>query len=120
MTLRLYADECVDARIVAGLRRRQVDVVTAADAGLVGERDDARHLAYAINLGRLVLTADHDFLRLARDHSVAGTPFPGILFIAPETAVGQAIPRDCSHRHRARTACHRGLRSPHCGNKLAT
>jgi hypothetical protein len=37
MTLRLYADECVDARIVAGLVRRGVDVVTAEERLLVLE-----------------------------------------------------------------------------------
>jgi hypothetical protein len=37
VALKLYADECVDARIVAGLRRRGVDVHTAAEQGLLAD-----------------------------------------------------------------------------------
>jgi len=32
----LYADENVDQRIIHGLRRRGVDVLTAQEAGLLG------------------------------------------------------------------------------------
>ena len=39
MALRLYADECVDARIAAGLARRGVDIVTAGSLGLLGAAD---------------------------------------------------------------------------------
>jgi len=35
MPLNLYADECVDFRIVTGLRRRQISVVTAKDEALL-------------------------------------------------------------------------------------
>jgi len=34
LALRLYADECVDGRVVAGIRRRGIDIVTAAEQGL--------------------------------------------------------------------------------------
>jgi hypothetical protein len=44
--LRLYADECVDARIVAGLRRRGLNVLTAADENFLGAADDS-HLERA-------------------------------------------------------------------------
>src|SRR5436309_2179748 len=73
LPLRLYADECVDARIVAGLRRRGVDMVTAADAGMLGGAD-ADHLARAIDLGRIVVSADSDFLRLAQECVEAAAP----------------------------------------------
>lgn len=58
--LRLYADECVDARIVAGLRHRGLDVVTAADADLLGANDSAQ-LDRAIALDRVTMSSDHDF-----------------------------------------------------------
>jgi hypothetical protein len=40
MALDLYADECVDHRIVTGLRRREISVVTAQDEGLLGATDE--------------------------------------------------------------------------------
>jgi predicted nuclease of predicted toxin-antitoxin system len=88
--LRLYADECVDARIVTGLRRRTVDVVSAADEKLLGAAD-AVHLARAIALARVVLTGDADFLALAHQRVDAGGRHPGIIFILPRSAVGDVI-----------------------------
>jgi predicted nuclease of predicted toxin-antitoxin system len=90
MALRLYADECVDARIVAGLRRRGVDIVSAHDEGLLGATDEG-HLERAASLGRVVLTADHDFLRMASERANAGGSHPGLVFILPRTDVGDAI-----------------------------
>jgi predicted nuclease of predicted toxin-antitoxin system len=86
LALELYADECVDARIVAGLRRRGVRVTTAADEGLLRASDDA-HLARAIDLSRAIITTDHDFLALVSD----GCEHPGLLFVLPRTSVGDAI-----------------------------
>jgi predicted nuclease of predicted toxin-antitoxin system len=65
--LRLFADECVDARVVAGLRRRGVDIITAADECLLHASDEEQ-FARATHLGRPIVTADHDFLRLACGH----------------------------------------------------
>ena len=69
MALLLYADECVDARIVAGLRRRGVDVVAAADAGLLG-------------------------LVLANRWATDRIPFPGLIFIQQKAMIGAVIRRD--------------------------
>ena len=90
MALRLYADECVDARIVAGLVRRGVDVVTAGSVGLLGATD-GEHLGRAIELGRVPMSADHDFLRLARERIEAGVAFPGLIFILPRASVGDVV-----------------------------
>ena len=90
MALRLYADECVDARIVAGLRRRGVDVGSASEEGLL-RAPDARQMEHAIALGRVIVTADHDFLALADDLVARGGRFPGVLFILPYTMVGDAV-----------------------------
>jgi len=43
----LYADENVDRRIVQGIRRRGIDVLTAHEAGLTGRVHDQKHLALA-------------------------------------------------------------------------
>jgi hypothetical protein len=90
VVLQLYADECVDARVVAGLRRRAVIVTTAADEGLLGATDE-QHFARAHELGRVIVTADQDFLRLAQAQLEAGARFPGLVFILPATPVGEAI-----------------------------
>ncbi len=90
MPLRLYADECVDARIVAGLRRRSIDVRSAADEDLLGATDDVQ-LDRAARLQRVILTSDTDFLELAHRRVHDGLPHPGVLFIMPRTGVGEAI-----------------------------
>ncbi len=90
MALLLYADECVDARIVAGLRRRGFDVMTAADAALLGAPDE-RHMAQAIAMSRSILTGDQDFLRLADKYVSTGVQFPGLIFILPSAQVGDTV-----------------------------
>ncbi|HEY4183452.1 MAG TPA: DUF5615 family PIN-like protein [Polyangia bacterium] len=90
MGLRLYADECVDGRITAGLRRRGVDVVTAADEQLLGASDD-QHMERAAALGRVVLTADEDFFVIVRDRFARNVSFPGLMFLKPQADVGRAI-----------------------------
>ncbi len=79
----------MDARIIAGLRRRGVEVTTAADERLLAASDE-QHLARASALTRVVVTADRDFLRLVRDQAAAGS-HPGVLFLLPQTTVGSAV-----------------------------
>jgi len=50
MALRLHADECVDARIVAGVRRRNVDIRSALDMDMLGASDE-RHLQHSRDTG---------------------------------------------------------------------
>jgi predicted nuclease of predicted toxin-antitoxin system len=76
MALDLHADECVDHRIVTGLRPRQINVVTAQDEGLLGASDE-RHLQRAIELGRPVVTEDHDFLAMVSARAEAAEKSPG-------------------------------------------
>lgn len=90
MPLRLYADECVDARVVAGLRRRDADIVTAADENLLGAADE-EHLERAEALGRIIVTNDQDFLRLASARVEDASGFGGLVFVLPETRVGEAV-----------------------------
>lgn len=88
--LSLYVDECVDARVVAGLRRRGVDIVTVADRALLGESDEL-HPSIATELRRIVVTADQDFLRLAQSTLEGGGEFSGLIFVLPATPVGDAV-----------------------------
>ena len=90
MALALYIDECVAARIVAGLRRRGGDVLTAGEEGLLGA-PDSQQLQNATRLNRVVVTSDSDFLVRVRDKVAAGENFPGLIFIQPRTSVGDAV-----------------------------
>ncbi len=90
MALKLYADECVDGRVVAGLRRRGADVVTAAEQSLLGASDE-RQMEEAITLARVLVTADQDFLAVAAEMGRRGQPFPGVLFIKERTPIGDAV-----------------------------
>jgi hypothetical protein len=90
LALLLYADECVDARIVAGLRRRGLDILSAAEAGLLGHSDE-QHLEKARTLNRVILSRDQDFLVLAHHCAVEALSFPGLIFIHPKGTVGEVI-----------------------------
>ena len=82
----LYADENVSHRVVRGLRRRGLDVVTAQDAALTGTVDDTRHLELATALQRVLITADDDFLPIAARWAAEGRAHPGILHYRMEGA----------------------------------
>src|SRR5262245_16523887 len=62
-TIRFHLDEHVPLAVAEGLRRRGIDVTTAADAGLLGA-EDVEHLAFALSQGRVVFTSDEDYLAL--------------------------------------------------------
>jgi hypothetical protein len=61
--IRFHLDEHISAHIAAGLRRRNIEVTTAAETGLAGETDLAI-LEFAATAGRVVVTQDDDFLKL--------------------------------------------------------
>jgi hypothetical protein len=85
--LRFHLDEHVPHAIAHGLRRRQIDVTTTTDAGLLNASDE-EHLAFALREARVVFTNDHDFLRLA----ASGVPHAGIAYCPPERCrIGDVI-----------------------------
>lgn len=85
--IRFHLDENCDPRIAAGLRLHTIDVTTSADAGLLGASDE-QQLSYAALLGRVIITQDTDFLRMA----AAGQEHPGIVFYpAQSRSIGQVI-----------------------------
>jgi len=87
--IRFHLDEHISANVAAALRRRNIDVTTAADTGLIGATDVA-HLGFAASTGRVVVTQDDDFLRL---HS-GGVAHAGIAYCRQQSmALGEMLRR---------------------------
>jgi hypothetical protein len=84
--VRFYTDEHVARAVARGLRQRGVDVVTAAEAGLLSAADTA-HLEFALRQGRTIFTQDDDFLRL----HAAGFEHAGIAYAPQGTSIGDII-----------------------------
>ena len=63
MPIRFHLDEHISSQVTAGLRRRNIDVTTTAEAGLSGATD-LEHIEFASSSGRVLVTQDDDFLRL--------------------------------------------------------
>lgn len=79
--LRFHLDEHVPQAVANGLRRRQIDVTTTTDAGLLHAADE-EHLAFALQEQRVMFTNDSDFLRLATD----GSRHAGIVYCPAESS----------------------------------
>ena len=62
--IRLHLDEDVDPDVALALRRQGIDVTTTYEMGLLGQPDKVQ-LAFACEQGRVIVTHDTDFLRLA-------------------------------------------------------
>ena len=87
-----YTDENVDQRIIHGLRRRGVDVLTAQEAGLLGTIPDVQHLEFAITRARALLTADTDLLEIADQWNAQGRPLQGVVFYHQRwTTIGHVV-----------------------------
>jgi len=91
--LRGYADVHVPFPIVQGLRTRGMDVVTAQQRGQQRADDDIL-LDQALQDQRVMLTCDHDFLRLAAALSSQGKRFAPIYFWRQQgRSIGEMIRR---------------------------
>jgi hypothetical protein len=91
MPLRFFFDECADEDVARGLRRRGVDVVTAAELGRK-ELSDEDQLDYAHRTARVIYTTDRHFLALVAEWVREGTEFPGVVYHAQGALTkGQAI-----------------------------
>lgn len=83
----LYLDENLTPKIAAQLRQKGIDIVTVHDLGLTGDAD-VNHLVRATEMGRVLVTADTDFLRLAAE----GMEHAGIVFAVQEdTTIGDWV-----------------------------
>ena len=86
--LRYYFDENMDGRIAEQLRKRGIDVLRAEDVGRAGKGiPDSEQLAYAANVGRVIVTRDHHFEALAYTHR----PHAGIIWLQKDDALGRFI-----------------------------
>jgi predicted nuclease of predicted toxin-antitoxin system len=86
--IRFYLDENVDSQVAKGLRTRQIDVLTTAEAEHRGWKDE-EHLTFALQEGRVIFTQDSDFLKL----HAAGKPHAGIVYCKPQTCTLKQIIR---------------------------
>ncbi|HUZ02136.1 MAG TPA: DUF5615 family PIN-like protein [Thermomicrobiaceae bacterium] len=99
----LYADECINRRIVKALARLGYDVLRVID-DLPAGTADPRILLQATRLGRAVITHDHDdYLALHQawtlspfSWDVLFPPHPGILVIPHRVALHD--PDDAAER----------------------
>jgi uncharacterized protein with PIN domain len=73
--IKFLFDEHVAGSVAQALRRRGIDVVTAAEASLIGA-DDSDLLEFARAEARVIVTHDSDFLRLHHQ----GIPHDGIAY----------------------------------------
>ncbi|WP_165063725.1 DUF5615 family PIN-like protein [Paludisphaera rhizosphaerae] len=62
-TIRFHLDEDVNPVIARELRKRDIDVTTSQEAGLLGTVD-GEQIASALVDGRVLVTQDNDHLRL--------------------------------------------------------
>lgn len=90
MPLAVYMDVHVPASVSEGLRRKQIDVLTAQDDA-AGRMADDDLLARTTAVGRVLLTQDADFLEIATRWQRHGIVFTGILFAAQGTPIGRLI-----------------------------
>jgi predicted nuclease of predicted toxin-antitoxin system len=87
-----YADVHLPSAVVAGLRMRGMNVVTAQERGQCTE-DDEVLLAAATAEGRLLLSRDKDFFRIHNEWMNAGKSHAGILFLRSRLSIGETIRR---------------------------
>ncbi len=84
--LKFYTDENVPTAVVKGLQRREIDVLTAKMAIMLGASDE-KHLLLATTQGRVIFTQDDDFLRL----HARGMKHNGIVYAHQQTPIGNII-----------------------------
>jgi len=75
--LKLLVDECVDRAVTQGLIEAGHDLLRLP--ARLQATDDIKVAAYAIEVGRIVLTQDYDFGEIAVRHGLA---LPGVLLLA--------------------------------------
>jgi predicted nuclease of predicted toxin-antitoxin system len=82
-SIKFYTDEHIPPAVVEGLRRRQIDVLTTVEAGMLGAADEAQ-LLLATEQQRVLFTQDDDFLSL----HTAGIKHAGIVYVHQGATIG--------------------------------
>lgn len=91
MILAFYMDHHVPAAVTEGLRRRGIDVLTAAE-DFANLYEDADLLARATSLGRVLYSQDKDLLRITTEWQRIRREFAGLAYgHQMEVSIGQAI-----------------------------
>ena len=79
--MKLYLDENISPLVADKLRARDLDVVSAYEAGNT-ELDDRAQLRYATREGRAIVTCDvADFVELAAEAVATNTQHAGIILV---------------------------------------
>ncbi len=81
--MKIYCDENVEAAIIKGLRRRNIEVISVRELGNFGKSDEF-HLELAKNKNAVILTHDSDFLKLAHSWNIEKKEHKGIIFAHPQ------------------------------------
>ncbi len=91
MTVALLMDHHVHGGMTRGLRRRGIDVLTAAEDGRATATDEEL-LQRATELTRAVFTHDDDFLEIADHWQRTGRHFAGVIYAHQLRAtIGQIV-----------------------------
>ena len=90
MPVAFYFDVPINKAITTGLTLRSIDVLTAQEDGY-DRAPDEEIMSRATILNRPVVTADHDFLVLAKMRQQQGQQFSGVIFIRFTTPIGYAV-----------------------------
>lgn len=84
-------DHHVPVAITEGLRRRDVDVITAYEDD-AAQLDDEQILERATQLGRILFSQDKDFLSLTHRWMQGGREFSGLVYAHQlGVTIGQAV-----------------------------
>ncbi len=81
-----YRDEHIPSAVAEGLRQRGIEVRTLVEMDRLGAQDK-EHLAHARRDGRVLVTHDDDFLRLAAE----GASHAGIVYAPREQSIGDIV-----------------------------
>ncbi|WP_404789437.1 DUF5615 family PIN-like protein [Altericista sp. CCNU0014] len=85
--IRFHLDENVSNAIAAALRRMEIEVSTTPETKLLGQSDEAQ-LEFAQAEGRVIVTHDDDFLKIAS----VQTNHPGIAYCRKDAkSVGDIV-----------------------------
>ena len=92
MRVRFQADADMDGRILRGLRRAapEIDIRTAADAGLAGLRDP-EVLRIAADSGRILISQDRRTMPAHFSRFKAGAQSPGVILLREVATISSVI-----------------------------
>jgi predicted nuclease of predicted toxin-antitoxin system len=79
MMLPYFLDHNIQQAVVEGLKRRRLDVVSATDWSATRDSNE-RLFELATRANRVIVTHDHDFLKLAAAAQREARDFPGVVF----------------------------------------